>query len=154
MWRAGDPLRPTLHWERFPGVSDLERDPRLSTVPTVTYELRLWEAWRHDDLRSSTLEFVNADVLVYARARLRDAHHAIDTPIKPGRIYAWAVRAHFDLDGHPRVTAWSAWARGELESRLRAPTIPQTVALLYKVMTPLPPDSGSGLPSPGDRPNP
>lgn len=121
---------------------------------SVTYELRMWEVWRHYP-PSPMLEVAHPEALVYTRAGLPEAHHTVETPLQPGRVYAWAVRAHFELDGHRRVTARSAWASGELEHLLRAPIAPQLVALLYKVMTPLPPEARSGgLESPSDQPGP
>jgi hypothetical protein len=146
--RSGDPLRPTLEWERLPRVSD----PRLNAARNVTYELRMWQVWQQYP-PSPMLVFAHASALAYTRAGLLEARHTVETPLQAGSVYAWAVRARFDLDGQARVTAWSAWAPAEFEHLLRAPIAPPLVSVLYKVMTPLPPGARSGgLPSAIDPP--
>ena len=149
--RGGDPLRPTLEWEPLPSASD-RGGHRLTAPRNVTYELRMWKVWQQYP-PSPMLVFAHSSALAYTRAGLLENRHTVETPLQAGSIYAWAVRARFDLDGQARVTAWSAWAPTEFEHRLRAPIAPPLVSVLYRVMTPLPPDAPSGgLPSATDPP--
>lgn len=150
--RSGDPLRPTLEWEPFPSASDRGARPRLSAARNVTYELRMWQVWQQYP-PSPMLVFAHSSALAYTRAGLLEARHTVETPLQAGSVYAWAVRARFDLDGQARATAWSAWAPAEFEHLLRAPIAPPLVSVLYRVMTPLPPDTRSGgFPSATDPP--
>jgi hypothetical protein len=89
-----DSLQPTLRWATL-DVAGLRIDP--VRAQKVTYEVKVWsvEARR------------GPPTLVYSRAGLTTPQHRVETPLEPGSPYAWTVRAHFELDGAPRVTRWS-----------------------------------------------
>lgn len=102
--REVDSLKPTLRWEFFPRPEDFQADTegRLGNVHSVTYELRIWRA-EYDSER----DYVPAE-LVYTRTGLTEAVHTVETPFAPDTLYLWTIRAHFDLNGRPRVTKWGA----------------------------------------------
>ena len=91
-----DSLQPTLKWESFPRPQKLppggEKLP--DRISNVTYELILKKA----------------SELVYERNGLSVPYHKIETPLQPSTRYLWTIRARFDLDGKPRVTAWGEMA--------------------------------------------
>ena len=88
----------------------------------VTYELRIWE---------STPEFPGK--LVYRRKGISDSHHTIEEPLIPSTRYLWSIRAHFLLDGQPRLTEWTL--AGYV---LRGETVPNESCLRF--VTPDRPD--------------
>jgi hypothetical protein len=90
-------LQPTLRWEAFLRAEDLKADKagRLATVRDPTYEVRIWRA--DGDFPAEQ---------VYERSGLGEPVHAIETPLAPGTLYLWTIRARFALDGAPRVTEW------------------------------------------------
>lgn len=130
-WPEVDSLQPTLAWEPFPGVDerpagDFKDIPRktqpqsgpigltsylkwpfvevdMRKVSNITYELRIWEV--QNDSRGP---------LVYQRRDIPKPSHTIETKLKPESRYLWTVRAHFLLDGHPRVTGWSMLANVQI----------------------------------------
>jgi len=97
-WTATDTLSPTLRWQVFPRESDRTIAPDdMARVRNVTYDLVIA---REENM-------VPADV-VYERRGLPTAEHALETSLQPGSRYFWTIRAHFDLDGRPRVTEWGS----------------------------------------------
>ena len=74
---------------------EAELRPVLERNRDVTYELRV-----------AGVGQVQAPKLVYARAGLTTPSHTLEVPLQTGAEYIWSVRAHFELDGRWRVTAW------------------------------------------------
>lgn len=74
---------------------ETELRPMLERTRDVTYELRVAE------IRQG-----QAPKFVYTRAGLTTPRHPLAVPLEAGAVYLWSVRAHFELDGHRRVTAW------------------------------------------------
>jgi len=104
-------LQPRLRWEAFPRPEDIEADKsgRLAGVRNVSYELRIWRADRES---SSLCGACFPTEAVYVRGDLAGPDHTVESPLAPGTIYLWSARAHFELDGQPRVTQWGGAARG------------------------------------------
>jgi hypothetical protein len=97
-WTAADSLAPTLRWQSFPRDSDRAIAPEdMSRVRNVTYDLVI-----------AREENMAPGEVVYARSGLPAAGHVLETALKPGKRYFWTIRAHFDLDGRPRVTEWGS----------------------------------------------
>lgn len=92
-----DSQQPTLAWESFPRLRYLSaaEGKSLNHIRNVTYELKISRA--------------DAGI-VYERKGLTIPQHRVEKPLQTSTRYHWSVRAHFDLDGHPRVTGW-----GEME---------------------------------------
>ncbi len=145
--RQMDSLQPRLQWEAFPRPTDVkaDKDGRLGSVRTVTYDLRIWRA---GGVLSSVCAApcvppseaayrfgpgVCGDVcvfpaeLVYERRELAEPVHTVESPLAPATPYLWTVRARFDLGGQPRVTQWGVLLRSDREPKLpprRDPTLP------------------------------
>jgi len=96
-WTTVDSLRPTLRWQAFPRVSDLERSPgfagRISAV-------------RYDVVIARERNLAPAEI-VYHGEGLGEPHMTLQTALLPGTRYFWTVRARFELDGRERVTEWA-----------------------------------------------
>jgi hypothetical protein len=92
-----DSLQPTFRWEAFPRPENLKVDKagRLAVARNPTYELRIWRAE----------DYLPAE-LVYARSRLTEPVHTVETPFVPDTLYLWTIRARFELNGEPRVMEW------------------------------------------------
>ena len=89
-------LQPTFRWEPLP--ASVTRDGRTeSQIRDVTYELRLYRG---------------VAPTPYVRSGLTAPTYALDTTLAPCELYAWTVRAHFTLDGQPRVTEWTGMYSG------------------------------------------
>jgi hypothetical protein len=108
-----DSARPTLRWEALDPPGAVE----------VTYEVRLFM----DPSDPPEKAF-------YSRAGLRDPRHTIDAILEPARTYYWTVRAHFSVDGRPRHTQWSGFARPDSRSAL----LPGPPPLWFPLRTPRP----------------
>jgi hypothetical protein len=93
--------RPTLRWQAFPRASDRAAAPaEMERVSRVRYELRV----TRDTPRGQP-------PLIYARADLERPEHRLEQSLAPGAVYAWSVRAHFEIDGRPQHTEWSGLDR-------------------------------------------
>jgi hypothetical protein len=145
-----DRLRPTFRWERFPRVQDRgELDPSGTRIKAVSYELRLWKvgeefpgtsgwigasfdyqySWKHECRDTDPGE------LVYRQQGLVHPEHTLLTALRPNSHYFWTVRAHFRLDGKPRVTEWSEQVTGfrpgsQFESQKDGCSYPATFHLI------------------------
>ncbi len=89
-----DSLQPTLRWESFPRVWDIEN--KIGTVADVSYQLR-----------------ISGDVFNYSRDGLKEPCHKIETSLEPSKKYLWTVRACFVLNGENRCTVWGAISKWE-----------------------------------------
>ena len=97
-WTATDSLAPTLRWQAFPRASDTAIAPEdMSRVRNVSYDLVI-----------AREENMAPGEVVYARRGLPASEHVLETSLKPGNRYFWSIRAHFELDGRPRLTEWGA----------------------------------------------
>lgn len=95
-----DDLQPTLSWEAFPRAVDLaSAGGHAGRFGDVRYEIVVYEVklWRFD---------FESSPLVYRRSGLAEHSHRLETALQPCERYFWTVRAHFRLDGWPRVTEW------------------------------------------------
>lgn len=96
-----DDLQPTLSWEAFPRAVDVaSAGGHAGRFGDVRYEIVVYDVkqpWRVD-LESSPH--------VYRRTDLDNPSHRLETALQPCERYFWTVRAHFRLDGWPRVTEW------------------------------------------------
>ncbi|MCP4692321.1 MAG: hypothetical protein GY859_30025 [Desulfobacterales bacterium] len=86
-----DSLQPTFRWRAFPGPKDDFADK----IRDVTYELRVWTATREASGK-----------LIYARQGLKTSFHKLEEPLEASTRHLRSVRAHFLIDGKPRVTEW------------------------------------------------
>jgi hypothetical protein len=109
--REATSLQPFFQWEPFPRSTDWKADTTetLGRVQNVTYDLRIWraEGLMPGPCLPRGACFYPAE-LVYARAGLPSPFHTVESSLAPYTPYLWTVRARFQLDGHPRVTEWSA----------------------------------------------
>jgi hypothetical protein len=144
-------LRPELRWEPFPAeenvtqeFSDERRRAHLlfpdevvwgdsgaegwaalkGRVAGVTYELKIWEA-----------QYDVPGALVYARAAIPTPFHKVEEPLKASTDYLWSVRAHFLLDGHPRVSEWAMVIRRPQQTDPRQ-VPPDRNPNLFRIRTP------------------
>ncbi len=119
-WKAVDSLQPTLKWQAFPGESDVAGAPaEMARVKGVCYDLLIA---RH--------EHSEPGEIVYRRYGLAAPEHRLETPLEPDTLYYWTVRAHFELDGRPRVTEWASM------DFLPTQNIDGTPRALWKFLTP------------------
>lgn len=97
-WVRVDSLAPTLKWQAFPRPGDLgvARED-MARVAQVSYEL-LVARETHGEPGET----------VCHRDGLTRPEHRLENPLAPDARYFWTVRAHFLLDGRPRVTEWSS----------------------------------------------
>lgn len=115
---AVDSLQPLLRWQAFPRPEYLPSDPgkMIAKISNVTYDLKVTDP---------------AAGLIYERFGLTVPYHRLETSLQPGTIYTWAVRAQFDLDGHPKVTRWSDMTVTVFGDKASY-TIPHDVPLRFK----------------------
>ncbi len=101
-----DSIQPTLRWEAFPRPEDfkIERDKPIVSIQNITYELRIWLG--KEDFSTGVVGGRFPDRLVYTRSGLTEPTHKVEILLEPDTLYLWTIRAHFDLDGNPRVTEW------------------------------------------------
>ena len=91
-----DSLQPTLRWESFPRVEDIEN--KIGTVADVSYQLRIsGDGFNYN----------------YSRDGVKEPCHKIETPLEPSKNYLWTVRACFVLNGENRCTVWGAVSKWE-----------------------------------------
>ena len=111
-------LQPTFQWQPFPRNKDtrLLEAQKTGRLTDVTYELRIWKTTPDPPGK-----------LVYSRKGIPNASHAITETLRPSTRYLWSVRAHFSMDGHPRVTEWSLAGYA-----LRRETVPNLSCFRFK----------------------
>lgn len=96
-----DSLTPTLHWEAFPRTIDIaSMGGHADRFSNVQYEVIVYEAL-------STNPIYQPGPIIYHRPKLVEQAHQLEISLDPCRRYFWTVRAHFKLDGWPRVTEWT-----------------------------------------------
>jgi hypothetical protein len=88
---ALDGLQPELRWEAWPRGFDIAAGSGSAQARDVRYQLRIY----------------GEGGVAYERRGLTEARHRPERPLEPCRVYRWTVRAHFTLDGTPRVTEWT-----------------------------------------------
>jgi hypothetical protein len=89
--RLSTNLLPVFQWEPLP--TNFARDPALAGgMQDLTYEFRLYQRWSQTPL---------------IRRGLLSPTYSLETQLSPCELYLWTVRAHFTLDGRPRVTEWT-----------------------------------------------
>jgi hypothetical protein len=94
---------PTFHWEAFP--REWEREGIDGRLSDVTYELKLFSYTPGKKLDLSRP--------IYVRKGLTEPWHKLEIGLRHCGIYKWMVRAHFTLDGRPRMTEWGGvYTRG------------------------------------------
>jgi hypothetical protein len=137
--RTGEagPLQPRLQWEAFPRPEDLKADKerRLGSARSVTYELKIWRA--AGESRGLCENRCVPAELAYARVGLAEPVHTVEAPLAPDTLYLWTVRARFDLNGQPRVTQWGVLTRSDRDPWLPAPRDTASPSLgYYRFRTP------------------
>jgi hypothetical protein len=91
-----DNLTPTLRWQAFPRPFD----PNDDAYSDISYEVRIYTG----EVRM--LGVAEPATLLHRAAALVEPHYSVTTVLQPCSRYFWTVRAHFSLNGVPRVTAW------------------------------------------------
>ena len=89
-------LQPTFRWEALP-ASFAQQARGENGIRDVIYELRLYRGVAQPP---------------YVRSGLTAPTYSLETPLAPCESYGWTVRAHFTLDGQPRVTEWAGMYNG------------------------------------------
>ena len=107
-----DSLQPNFRWQAFPRPVDLQGAHRKpNEFSDVTYDIDIFKAVRKYDPEGQGLFWDDytyaAGPRIYARSGLKHPWYRLETPLKPCARYAWTVRAHFLLNGRPRVTEWT-----------------------------------------------
>lgn len=98
---AVDDLRPTLKWEAFPRPLDVAgAGGEAKRFDAVRYEVAIYEA-------RSLAAFYEPGALIRRHTGLTEPAYRLDKALQPCARYFWSVRAHFMLDGWPRVTDWT-----------------------------------------------
>ncbi len=96
--------RPTLRWERFPRVHDINRtDGQHHQISDVSYDLRVFEA----GIPAGGPPVLVPAQQIYSVRDLREPYNRIERGLEPCTDYFWTVRARFKLDGRKRVTEWA-----------------------------------------------
>jgi hypothetical protein len=85
-------LQPVFRWEPLP--ASFEGD---SGIQDVTYEFRLYRG---------------LSPTAFIRSGLSTPTYSLEMPLSPCELYAWTVRAHFTMEGRPRVTEWAGAYNG------------------------------------------
>lgn len=111
-----DSLQPTFRWQAFPRPADIKgTHSNPDEFSDVSYDIAIFR-----DIRRYTpgafwdSYYYAAGPLIFARSGLKDPQFHLETPLEPCGRYAWSVRAHFLLDGRPRVTEWTGIYDGGL----------------------------------------
>ena len=113
-WASIGSLHPTLRWETFPPENLEELEGRVSDV---TYELKIAKGDQNTPHEA-----------IYDRTGLSAPEHRVERLLLQRTRYFWTVRAHFELDGSPRVTEW-----GSIHSRsYRAAEVPNVYSYRFK----------------------
>lgn len=92
-----DSLTPTLRWQTVGQVlmEGNERNIDKDALTDITYELRIWKT-----------ETGYAGRRVYSRKGIKTPYHALEESLEENSRYLWSVRAHFMVNGKPRVSEW------------------------------------------------
>jgi len=114
-----DSLRPTLRWEAFPRLTEIDTRMLQSQISHMTYDLKIWRA-----------EGKDPGTLVYARENLSAPLHQIEEPLEPATEYFWTVRVRYALNGQPRRSEWGLAG----DSSARSLTVPNLFC--YRFLTP------------------
>lgn len=94
-----DDLQPTLRWESFPRPVDVAGlGGQAGRFGDVRYEVVVYD--------NLAVDFESSQ-RVYRRTELAEPSHRIEQALQPCGQYFWTVRAHFRVDGWPRVTEWT-----------------------------------------------
>lgn len=112
-------LRPAFRWQAFPG-RDAD-DPAYRRATSVTYDLRIFK----DDGAGSPVVDLKG---------LPGPEHRLEQDLEPDTEYRWTVRARFELDGKPRIGAWSRSYWGLDGSR--SVVIPESLGTFASFHTP------------------
>jgi hypothetical protein len=112
---AVDSLQPTFRWESFPRPADLAAPPNQGRrISDVSYEIVVFRTNRLGKRRIPPFVAPGdhppcfaAGELAYTRRDLPQPEHRMEEPLQACARYAWSVRTHFRLGGHPRVGEWS-----------------------------------------------
>ncbi|TCJ14685.1 hypothetical protein EZJ19_09575 [Parasulfuritortus cantonensis] len=115
---TGD-LQPTFRWETFPRAIDLQA-AGAAPIGAVSYDLAVYTVTANKTPFSVILRCGISRGLdcpqkppftpgprIYLRTGLATPEHRLEMPLQACGQYGWTVRAHFTLDGHPRITEWS-----------------------------------------------
>ena len=103
-------LTPALAWERAPQV--LPSGANLwGSAADIRYDLRIWNSDGE----------VPKD-LAYERIGLVEARHKVETPLAPGSVYFWSVRARAIVAGNLRSTPWSMAKYPEFARAIKMPS--------------------------------
>jgi hypothetical protein len=100
-------LAPILRWNPFPTP---DYDSLRDRIRNVSYEIRIWKAY------SPARYELAREALAYSRSGLELPTHQVKEPLEPDKVYVWAVRARFTLDGEWRATPWSTASGWDRES--------------------------------------
>jgi len=93
-------IRPTFKWEAFPRPLDVAGlGGQAGRLSAVRYELVIHEA-------RYAKQVYEPGAVIYRRTDLLESSHRVEQRLQPCGRYFWTVRAHFRLDGWPRVTEW------------------------------------------------
>jgi len=95
-----DDLQPVFQWEALP-ASFYPEFAGAKGIRDLTYEFRLYRGLSEAP---------------YSRSGLAAPTHSLELPLLPCELYSWTVRAHFILEGRPRVTEWTGMYNGVLYS--------------------------------------
>jgi hypothetical protein len=98
----------TLRWESLPELlAALGPAELASRLSEVRYELVVYREQQGTNAQASAVR-----VPVFRSADLTSAEWNGSDALEPCESFAWSFRAHFRLDGFPRVTAWSGLHNG------------------------------------------
>ena len=89
-------LQPVFQWEALP-ASYYPDVAGAKGIHDLTYEFRLYQGLSE---------------AAYSRSGLAAPTHSLEVPLSPCELYSWTVRAHFVLEGRPRVTEWTGMYNG------------------------------------------
>jgi len=95
---VADTLQPEFQWESLPVSFGTDS---ASKIRNITYEFNLYPGRRFGQ------GYLPREDRVYIRTGLTLPKHYLESTLVPCTHYFWTVRAHFTLDGQPRVTEWS-----------------------------------------------
>ena len=117
----------TLRWESLEDLLAVLGPLELrSRISNVRYELAVYRE------HAST-----ARVQVYRSADITATEWDGSQVLEPCEVFAWSVRAHFRLDGFPRMTAWSGLHNGP--GYFVWPELVWPNAVVHEFRTPPPP---------------
>ncbi len=97
--------RPTLEWEKFPSPEQLKNEnwvKRLSGARDIVYDVNVTE------LNLFQGEAVLANRRVFERSGLTEPRFTPEKPLEGCKVYRWAVRARYRVDGQFRATHYTS----------------------------------------------